>query len=33
VTRTKRSKVWEHYEPDLIVMDGDLKAVCRYCGV
>ncbi|KAM0906297.1 hypothetical protein ACQ4PT_016860 [Festuca glaucescens] len=33
VAHTKRSKVWEHYEPDLIVVDGDLKAVCRYCGV
>lgn len=31
VPRARRSKVWEHYEQDLIVVDGDLKAVCKYC--
>uniref|UniRef100_A0ACD5ZMC4 Uncharacterized protein n=1 Tax=Avena sativa TaxID=4498 RepID=A0ACD5ZMC4_AVESA len=31
VARTRRSKVWEHYEQDLFVVDGDLKAVCKYC--
>ena len=30
--RTRRSKVWEHYEKDLVLVDGDLKAVCMYCG-
>ena len=33
VPRARRSKVWEHYEQDLVVVDGDLKAVCKYCGV
>uniref|UniRef100_A0A8I7BHN9 BED-type domain-containing protein n=1 Tax=Hordeum vulgare subsp. vulgare TaxID=112509 RepID=A0A8I7BHN9_HORVV len=27
----RRSKVWEHYEQELVVVKGDLKAVCKYC--
>jgi hypothetical protein len=25
-----RSKVWEHFESDLVNVGGDLKAVCKY---
>ncbi|XBH78433.1 hypothetical protein VPH35_104683 [Triticum aestivum] len=32
VPHARRSKVWEHYEVDLVLVDGDLKAVCKYCG-
>uniref|UniRef100_A0ACD5TQ16 Uncharacterized protein n=1 Tax=Avena sativa TaxID=4498 RepID=A0ACD5TQ16_AVESA len=32
VPRARRSKVWEHYQQDLVEVDGDLKAVCKYCG-
>ena len=32
VPRVRRSKVWEHYEQDLVRIHGDLKAVCKYCG-
>ncbi|TVU07168.1 hypothetical protein EJB05_47211, partial [Eragrostis curvula] len=27
----RRSKVWEHFERDLVNVDGDLKGVCKYC--
>uniref|UniRef100_A0A0A9TTB5 Uncharacterized protein n=1 Tax=Arundo donax TaxID=35708 RepID=A0A0A9TTB5_ARUDO len=33
VLRVKRSKVWEHFEQDLVDVDDDLKAVCKYCGL
>ncbi|KAL6602693.1 hypothetical protein ACP70R_043054 [Stipagrostis hirtigluma subsp. patula] len=29
--RGRRPKVWEHFEPNLVNVNGDLKAVCRYC--
>ena len=29
--RRMRSAVWEHYEKDLVDVDGELKAVCKYC--
>lgn len=32
VPRATRSNVWEHYEQDLVEVDGELKAVCKYCG-
>ncbi|XBH78135.1 hypothetical protein VPH35_104477 [Triticum aestivum] len=32
VPRVRSSKVWEHYEQDLVRIHGDLKAVCKYCG-
>ena len=31
IPRVRRSKVWEHYEVDLVLVDGDFTAVCRYC--
>ncbi|KAL6846441.1 hypothetical protein ACP4OV_023889 [Aristida adscensionis] len=31
--RGRRSNVWEHFEPNLVHVDGDLKAVCRYCRI
>jgi hypothetical protein len=31
--RRTRSSVWEHYEQNLVDVDGDLKAVCKYCGL
>ena len=31
--RHTRSNVWEHYEQNLVDVDGDLKAVCKYCGI
>jgi hypothetical protein len=31
-TPTRRSKVWEHFEPELVEVDGVMKAVCKYCG-
>jgi hypothetical protein len=30
-SRGRRSKVWEHFESDLVNVEGDLKAVCKYC--
>ena len=26
-----RSAIWEHYEKDLVDVDAELKAVCKYC--
>ena len=31
--RRTRSNVWGHYEQNLVDVDGDLKAVCKYCGI
>uniref|UniRef100_M0VKL3 BED-type domain-containing protein n=1 Tax=Hordeum vulgare subsp. vulgare TaxID=112509 RepID=M0VKL3_HORVV len=31
VSHGRRSKVWEHYEQELVVVEGDPKAVCKYC--
>ncbi|CAN6179456.1 unnamed protein product, partial [Urochloa humidicola] len=31
-TPNKRAPVWEYYEPELVHIDGVLKAVCKYCG-
>ncbi|KAL6641579.1 hypothetical protein ACP70R_019760 [Stipagrostis hirtigluma subsp. patula] len=30
-TRSRRAKVWEFFEQELIEVDGVLKAVCKYC--
>jgi hypothetical protein len=27
----KRSKVWEHYEQNLVQSDTGLEAICKYC--
>jgi hypothetical protein len=32
-TPNRRSKVWEHFETELVEVNGALKAVCRYCGM
>ena len=29
--RRTRSNVWEHFEKDLVDLDGVLKVVCKYC--
>ena len=29
--RRTRSNVWEHFQKDLVDVDGELKAVCKYC--
>ncbi|XP_034586733.1 zinc finger BED domain-containing protein RICESLEEPER 2-like [Setaria viridis] len=31
-TPNRRAPVWEYYEPDLVEIDGVLKAICKYCG-
>ena len=31
-TPVKRSKVWEHFENELVVVGDVPKAVCKYCG-
>uniref|UniRef100_A0A8I6XAW2 BED-type domain-containing protein n=1 Tax=Hordeum vulgare subsp. vulgare TaxID=112509 RepID=A0A8I6XAW2_HORVV len=31
VAHVRRSKVWKHYEQELVVVEGDLKAMCKYC--
>jgi hypothetical protein len=28
---SRRSKVWQYFEPNLVVVDDNLKAVCKYC--
>ncbi|KAG2628775.1 hypothetical protein PVAP13_3KG241627 [Panicum virgatum] len=28
-----RSNVWEHFEPNLVKVDGELNAICKYCGI
>ncbi|XBI70423.1 hypothetical protein VPH35_064914 [Triticum aestivum] len=33
VPHARRSKAWEHYEADLVLVEGDLKAMCKYYGV
>jgi len=32
-TPNRMSKVWEYFEPELVDVDGALKAVYRYCGM
>lgn len=33
VSNTRRSKVWKHFEPNLVFVDEIPKAVCLYCGL
>ena len=28
-----RSNVWEHFDPNLVKVDGELKAICKYCEI
>ena len=30
-TRAKRSKVWEHFEQNLVEVDNGFRAICKYC--
>jgi hypothetical protein len=30
-TPTRRAKIWEHYEQELIEVNGVMKVVCKYC--
>uniref|UniRef100_A0A8I6Y9J5 Uncharacterized protein n=1 Tax=Hordeum vulgare subsp. vulgare TaxID=112509 RepID=A0A8I6Y9J5_HORVV len=30
IRHARRSKVWEHYEQEMVVVEGDLKVVCKY---
>src|SRR6185437_603843 len=29
----RRSKVWQYFEPNLVAVDDNFKAVCKYCGL
>ncbi|AQL08056.1 zinc finger BED domain-containing protein DAYSLEEPER [Zea mays] len=29
---TRRAKVWEYFQQELVEVDGVMKAVCKYCG-
>ena len=31
--RVRRSKVWQYFEQDLVMVDDVWKAVCKYCGL
>jgi len=31
--RVRRSKVWQFFEQDLVMVDDVWKAVCKYCGL
>ncbi|WVZ63552.1 LOW QUALITY PROTEIN: hypothetical protein U9M48_013176, partial [Paspalum notatum var. saurae] len=33
IQRRTRSQVWEHFEVNLMQFDGELKAICKYCGL
>ncbi|CAL5035652.1 unnamed protein product [Urochloa decumbens] len=33
LTRVRRSKVWEHFEQNLVEGDDGFKAVCKYCQI
>src|SRR5688572_26799172 len=30
-TRAKRSKMWEHFEQNLVEVDNCFRAICKYC--
>jgi hypothetical protein len=32
-TPTRRAKVWEHFEQELVEVNGVMMAVCKYCGM
>lgn len=29
----RRSKVWQYFETNLVAVDDNLKAICKYCGL
>jgi hypothetical protein len=29
---TRRAKVWEYFEQELVEVDRVMKAICKYCG-
>jgi hypothetical protein len=29
---TRRAKVWEYFQQELVEVDGVMKVVCKYCG-
>jgi len=31
-TPNRKAPNWEYYEPELVRIDGALKAICKYCG-
>jgi len=31
-TPNRKAPIWEYYEPELVRIDGALKAICKYCG-
>jgi len=31
--RRTKSNVWEHFEPNLVKVDGELNAMFKYCGI
>jgi hypothetical protein len=32
-TPTRRAKGWDHFEQELVEVNGVMKAVCKYCGM
>jgi hypothetical protein len=32
-TPTRRAKVWDHFEQELVEVNEVMKAVCKYCGM
>jgi hypothetical protein len=30
---TRRGPVWEHFEQELVEINGVMKVVCKYCGL
>jgi hypothetical protein len=32
-TPTRRAKVWDHFEQELVEVNGVMKVVCKYCGM
>jgi hypothetical protein len=32
-TPTRRAKVWDHFEQELVEVNGVMKAACKYCGM
>ena len=31
--RRTKSNVWEHFEPNLVKVDGELKAICKFSEI
>jgi hypothetical protein len=32
-TPTRRAPVWEHFQQELVEVNGVMKVVCKYCGL